>query len=137
MSLTTYVRQTREGQATISVTHADRLLDWVYLPDIEVTLAGHREPAGRAGPVERAPDFAIEVLSPINVETRNSLKVELYMRAGTRLLWVVNPENETITAYRPGEVTTVHRAGSTIDAKPVLESFSLDVAALFDAARDS
>jgi Uma2 family endonuclease len=57
-------------------------------------------------------------------------KVAFYMRAGTQLLWVIDPEMETITSHRPGESPTVHASGG-LPASPVLAGFVLDVERLF------
>lgn len=58
------------------------------------------------------------------------------MDAGTSLLWVVDPEEETIRAFRPGEPTQVYRAGDLADASPVLGAFELDVADFFGTLRE-
>ena len=85
--------------------------------------------------MKRAPEFAVEVLSPDDRVMHWLERVDLYMRAGTKLLWVVDPEEETIRAFRPGERARVARAGDTLDALPVLATFELDVGAFFAAVR--
>ena len=106
----------------------------VFLPDINLTLAGRlpKGPeAGQHGPVSVAPDFALEVVSPGDSVGRVLEKAEFYMRSGTRLLWLVDPDTETISVYRPGQAPTVHRAPTLLDAQPVLRDFSLDIGGLF------
>jgi Uma2 family endonuclease len=82
------------------------------------------------------PDFAIEVVSPGDYPGRIFERADFYMRAGTGLLWFVDPETESITAYRPGQAPTVHRAPAVIGALPVLRDFHLDVASLFATLHD-
>ncbi|MEO9254890.1 MAG: Uma2 family endonuclease [Tepidiformaceae bacterium] len=129
-----YLRQTREGVVVNEVRHVVRAEERVFLPDINVTLAG-RIPKDRAsrlqGPLALTPDFAIEVISPGDNPGRLFERADFYMRTGTSLLWFVDPETESITVYRPGQAPTIHRAGDTIDAHPVLRDFHLDVAGLF------
>jgi Uma2 family endonuclease len=49
---------------------------------------------------EGAPDLAIEVLSPSNRPYQVRAKVADYLAAGCRLVWVVDPVGESVTAYR-------------------------------------
>jgi Uma2 family endonuclease len=90
----------------------------------------------KTGPVAVNPDFAIEVVSPGDYPGRIFERADFYMRAGTGLLWFVDPETESITAYRPGQAPTVHRAPAVIGALPVLRDFHLDVASLFAYLHD-
>jgi Uma2 family endonuclease len=136
IELGNYLRLTGEGRVSTEVRHADRDLDWVYLPDLHVTLMENRRPAGR-GAVAGHPDFAIEVLSPDDRTSRVLAKVGLYMAGGTALLWVIDPEDETVTVYRRGEPVSVHGAGETLDAKPVLRDFTLDLDAFFASIRSA
>jgi Uma2 family endonuclease len=55
--LNLYLRQTGEGRVSTEVRHADRGQDWVYLPDLHVTLTQNRRPSG-GGAVEGHPCFA-------------------------------------------------------------------------------
>ena len=125
---------TGEGVVRNEVRHAARSEDWVYLPDIHIHIRTGSEaelaPQPR-GVVERAPDFGIEVLSPDDRPQRWIERVSLYMRAGTRLLWIVDPREETIRVYRPGMDSRMVRAGDVLDGEPVLKGFKLDVGAFF------
>jgi Uma2 family endonuclease len=129
-----YLRATREGSVTNELRHVVRQEERVFLPDISFLLANHipRDPEmRRRGPIPIQPDFAIEVLSPDDQPGRLFERAAFYMRAGTSLLWFVDPDFETITAYRPDQSPTVHAAPATLDASPVLRDFHLDLAALF------
>ncbi|MDR1909868.1 MAG: Uma2 family endonuclease [Spirochaetaceae bacterium] len=46
-----------------------------------------------------APDLIIEVLSPSNPRHDLLLKFNLYLRAGVREYWVVDPETKTVIVY--------------------------------------
>ena len=134
-----YLQRTKEALLGPSVTHVYASEERVFLPDLMVTLKG-RIPTDRRtrlyGPVPVQPDMAIEVLSPGESTGRTLERADFYMRAGTTLLWLVDPETESITVYRPNQAPTVHRPPSTIDAKPVLRGFSLDLTALFAALHE-
>jgi Uma2 family endonuclease len=75
-----------------------------------------------------APDLAVEILSP-NDRCRELLdKVGEYLQAGTRLVWVVDPDGRTVTVYR--SPTDVERIGfdDTLDGEDVLPGFSCRLA---------
>lgn len=131
-----YLRAHPEGRLATGLRHIDRTESRVYLPDLSLSSAAARPPRGSTAPVEAAPDFAIEVLSPEDRASRVLDKADFSMRAGTRLLWLVDPEGESITVYRPGQQPLLHRAPEVIDARPVLSGFQLDIAALFAVLAD-
>ncbi len=55
----------------------------------------------RLGFCDGAPDLAIEVLPPSEKASEVQVKVYESLTAGTRLVWVVDPRSETVTAYHP------------------------------------
>jgi Uma2 family endonuclease len=113
--------------------HLEREDEWVFLPDVSVTLRSRLEGVSFAEnvPVEVLPDFAIEVLSPDDRAGRVARKVTHYMRAGVPLLWVIDPEAREVTVWRPGGSPTVVTPPGSLDAAPVLPEFSVDLEALF------
>ncbi len=129
-----YLRQTGEGRLHTELRHAHRDDEWVFLPDISVTLTNRLPgpPAEVRGPVEVMPDFAIEVLSPDDQPGRVTQRIAHYMKSGVRLLWIIDPDNEQVTTWQPGRDPVLVTGGS-LDAAPVLPRFSLDLEALFAA----
>ena len=132
-----HLRVSKEGRVVVEVRHAARPQDWVFLPDLNVRLKkpGDGGPQAR-GAVEGVPDWAVEVLSPDDRVSRWLERVSLYMESGTKLLWVIDPGEETIRAYRPGATARVFRAGDVIDAEPVLQGFELDIADFWATVRE-
>lgn len=134
-----YLRRTGEGRVSTELRHVHRPLEWVFLPDVSVTLRSRQpEPPGARTnePVDVLPDLAIEILSPDDRFGRVARKTSHYMEAGVPLLWVVDPEAENITVFRPGEAPVEATAPEKLSAAPVLESFELDLAELFASLRD-
>jgi Uma2 family endonuclease len=77
-----------------------------------------------------APDFAVEVISPDDAYAEVDLKVEQWLRAGARLVWVVNTRTQKVMVHTPDAI--VNRAGrDTLDGGDVLRGFSCSVAELF------
>lgn len=131
-----YLHDTREGRGETELRHVDTREERVYLPDVAVTLKGPSPAEAGRGPVEIAPDFAIEVLSPDDRAGDIIDRVQFYLRAGVQLTWIVDPERETVTVYRPGAAPEEHRAPEKLDARPVLASFEADLAELFAVLHD-
>ncbi len=131
-----YLHDTREGRGETEVRHVDRREQRVYLPDLAVTLKGQSPAESGRGPVQVAPDFAIEVLSPDDRAGDIIDRVQFYLRAGVQLTWIVDPERESVTVYRPGAAPEEHRAPGKLDAHPVLSAFEADLAELFAVLHD-
>ena len=134
IELGTYLRQTGEASVDTELRHLRREDDWVFLPDISITLRTHPQPvpAETLDPVEVMPDFAIEVLSPDDQPGRVTQRIAHYMRAGIPLLWVIDPEGERVTVWRPGEAPSDLAAPAIVTGAPVLPSFELDLSTLFN-----
>ena len=79
-----------------------------------------------------APDLAVEIVSPSNTAQEILHKVEDYLEAGTRLVWVVEPRRRTVTEYRSWKEVRLLREGNTLDGYDVLSGFSVRVAEIFD-----
>ena len=136
--LGTYLRESREGRVVTEVRYATMTAvdQRVFLPDLNVIPAADAASIPGTGLVRTHPAFAIEVLSPEDRPVRIADRVQFYLRNGTRLLWLVDPEDRTVTVFRPDAETLTYTAADTIDASPVLSSFELNLADLFAAIRD-
>jgi Uma2 family endonuclease len=58
-------------------------------------------------------------------------KAHEYLRAGTRLVWVIDPEAKTAWAYRPGSERLTLTMDDALDGADVLAGFTLPLAELF------
>jgi Uma2 family endonuclease len=77
------------------------------------------------------PDLAVEVLSPSNTAAEMARKCSEYFLAGTRLLWLVDPEKRTVAVYRQADECVVLNQSETLDGEPVFLDFQLPLCALF------
>ena len=76
-----------------------KLGDRLVKPDIAfVSTARLPENRRQASPV--APDLAVEVVSPTDIQYRVVEKAFAYLNAGTRLVWIIEPVGKTVTVYR-------------------------------------
>ena len=83
-----------------------------------------------------APDLAVEVLSPNDLAYEIDRKIEEYLGAGVRLIWVVNPQTKTVKIHRPagallGSFAYLNEQ-DTIKGEDVLPDFECRVAEFFD-----
>lgn len=104
-----------------------------FVPDIAF-VSWERLPRGDARAVRQfrsAPDMAIEVLSPGQGMTRFLAKIAFYLRHGVRLVWVVDPETETVTALSPGTDPQTLGRGDALDGGDVLPGLRLGIDEIF------
>ena len=104
----------------------------VRSPDASFVAAG-RLPGDRgpAGFIEMAPDLAVEVLSPADRRREVLGKVGEFLDAGSRLVWVLDPEQRTAAAYR--SPTDVRRLGENdcLDGEDVIPGFACVLGDIF------
>ena len=78
-----------------------------------------------------APDLAVEVVSPSERTAEVLAKVADYLEAGTRLVWVVYPQTQTIVVYRPSAEVRLLSVGDTLEGEDVMPGFACPVADVF------
>lgn len=78
-----------------------------------------------------APDLAVEILSPTNRAAEMQRKVLDYLDAGSRMVWVIDPESRTAVSY--GSRTDIRLLGpdQALDGGDVLPGFHLPLMRLF------
>jgi Uma2 family endonuclease len=108
----------------------ERNPDTVRAPDVGFV---HRDrvpdPLPR-GYAEFAPDLAVEVLSPDDRPGEVLAKVADWLRAGTRLVWIVDPIRGTARVYRADGTESFATVDDSLDGEDVLPGFSLALAAV-------
>ncbi|MGQ9632305.1 MAG: Uma2 family endonuclease [bacterium] len=106
--------------------------DTVRAPDISFV---SRERIPREGIPEGfwpfAPDLAVEVISPSDRFEEVQMKVEDYLRAGTRMVWIVEPRTETVTVYRPPKSARILTSDDALEGEDVIPGFLCEVRNIF------
>jgi len=77
------------------------------------------------------PDLAVEVVSPNDLVKELEEKVEEYLRAGVRLVWVVHPDIHTVQVYRADGTTGRFREHDELSGEDVIPGFRCKVDDLF------
>ncbi len=78
------------------------------------------------------PDLCVEVMSPSNSLRKLKDKAKEYLFAGVRAVWIVNPDERTVTIITEPLESRVLEAGATLDGGDVLPGFTCKVADLFE-----
>jgi Uma2 family endonuclease len=105
--------------------------DTVRAPDVAFVTAerigGKLAPGYFPGP----PDLAVEVLSPDDRADEVLAKVQDWLEAGCRAVWVVDPRTRTVTVYRSPREIVVLGESETFSGGDLLPGFSLPVSECF------
>lgn len=106
--------------------------DTVRAPDIAFLKKDRIPVTGRpakffVGP----PDLAVETMSPGDTVYEVDQKVREWLAAGTQLVWIINPKQQTVTVHRPDNSAKVLSSGDPLDGEDVVPGFQIPVADLF------
>ncbi|MBP1467475.1 Uma2 family endonuclease [Candidatus Chloroploca sp. M-50] len=94
----------------------------IRAPDVAF-VAAERIPADAPAFLPLAPDLVIEIISPSETARSIAEKVSDYLRTGTRLLWLVYPEQQEVQAYAPDQPFHIYRSTDALDGRGILPGF--------------
>lgn len=78
-----------------------------------------------------APLLAVEILSPSDKHEEITEKVEEYLKAGVKLVWLVDPDFRTVQVFQPEQEPELFNIKHTLHADPHLPGFAVPVASIF------
>ena len=84
------------------------------------------------GYYEVVPDIVGEVVSPNDTAREIDDKARMWIRYGTGLVWVLNPDTRTVAVYSQDGTVTVLGDGDVLDGGDVMRGFTYNVADIFD-----
>lgn len=129
-----HVRVNRLGVVTTEGTgfRLARDPDTVRCPDVSF-VSRTRVPPDEIGQgiIEGAPDLAVEVLSPSDTVFEIEEKVEEYLAAGARAVWVVNPKHRRVTVYAHSAPPRVLHEDDALEGGEILPGFTCPVREIF------
>jgi Uma2 family endonuclease len=82
--------------------------------------------------IDGAPLLAVEVLSATDETLEVHEKITSYLDAGTPQVWVVDPYDQTVTVYRPGQSPVMYNDTQDLPGDPELPGFRCRVAEIFE-----
>lgn len=91
-------------------------------------LPGEQLPVGY---VRIAPDLVVEVISPNELADEVESKIDEYLAAGVRLVWIVYPVARTIKIHRANGTIGWLREHDVLDGEDVLPGFRCQIRELF------
>ncbi len=104
----------------------------VRRPDASYILRG-RLPHGPTGQghCRTCPDLAVEVVSPGDIYYEIESKVDEYLSAGVKQVWIVSPLTRQVVVYQKGKTPAHFQAEDEFTCGDLLPGFSCPVDALF------
>ncbi len=89
-------------------------------------------PNGRiANKFEIAPDWTIEILSPDQSANRVIRKITFCLNHGTKLGWLIDPEDESVSIFRRDRTPEVKADTDLLPALEILQDWQISTADLF------
>ena len=109
-------------------THPDtvRAPDASFVTQMRIDTLGNTE-----GFFPGAPDLAVEVISPNDTYTQVADKALEWLRAGTQMVIVIDPNKKTATIYKDLDDIVILTELQTIDGGSLLPGWSLSLQDLF------
>jgi Uma2 family endonuclease len=131
--LGTFVKQKSLGRVYGAETGfwISRDPDTVRAPDVAFVAADRVAMQPAKGFLEGAPDLAVEVLSPSDRPAEVVAKVQDWLQAGCRCVWVVDPQTQTVSVHQPNRPAVVLGVEGQLAGQDVLPGFMLPVADVF------
>jgi Uma2 family endonuclease len=134
--ITAYVDKHNLGEVTAAETGFTLSTDpdVVRAPDVAFIAKARLTPiTGKFYPF--APDLAVEVVSPGDTAHQIRRKTAQFLHAGTRLIWVVYPDQRLVDVYRPDHDSTSYENVGTLDGFEMLPGLNLDLKEVFKKLR--
>ncbi len=104
--------------------------DTVRAPDVAFV---HRDRLPTPEPIgfpDLAPDLVVEVLSPGDRPGELLAKIADWLSAGTRLVWVIDPERRLARVYRQDGTERIVGVEESLDGEDVVPGFSCPLGAV-------
>jgi Uma2 family endonuclease len=80
---------------------------------------------------EQRPKLVVEVLSPTDRWGKVTRRLAHFLSRGIPLVWLVDPEDRSVTVYRPGQLPQVFEENEELTGFDVLPEFRCRVADFF------
>lgn len=105
--------------------------DTVRAPDVAFVRAERLALSRSEGFFQGAPDLAVEVLSPGDRASEVTAKVQDWLDAGSSVVWVVDPQTNTVSVHQGRGEATILRSGDTLTGGELIPGLRIAVAELF------
>jgi Uma2 family endonuclease len=86
----------------------------------------------KASFIDGPPVLAVEVLSPYDKQREIDEAIEEYLDCGVRVVWIIDPFDETVIVYRPGQEPVLFNRSQQLSGDPELPGFRCRVGEIFE-----
>jgi Uma2 family endonuclease len=114
------VRLLRNPDTIVGIDVAYISADVVALQSLATTL------------IDGVPLLAVEILSPSDTQDDINEKIDLYLRAGVALVWIVDPHHKTVKIFRANVPPVLVNIDGELTAEPHLPGFRVAVKEIFE-----
>ena len=104
----------------------------VRIPDVSFVPADRMQHIDLDRRISGAPPLAVEVVSPTDLAQDLAHKVDQYLEAGARMVWVVYPKTHEVHVFERGGAASVLSSDEQLEAADLLPGFSVPVSRLFE-----
>ncbi len=80
---------------------------------------------------EGPPVLAVEILSPSDTHEGVVEKINIYLECGVQVIWIFDPDFETLTVHRPNSAPFMLRSHEMLDGHPELPNLNVLVKDFF------
>jgi Uma2 family endonuclease len=130
--LRAWTRQSGGGIVLVEAGYIiQRQPDRVRLPDVSF-VRGPGTVDLPEGYFERAPDLAVEIVSPNDKAGDLEEKLEDYRQIAVPMVWVVFPATRTVIAHTADGLARIHRGADVIHGGEVLPGFERPITSFFE-----
>ena len=105
--------------------------DTVRAPDVAFVRSERTGLIRARGYAELAPDLLAEILSPDDRPAEVLAKIADWLAAGTKIVWLVDPERAEVRVYRQDGSLSVLRGNDALDGEDVLPGFACPLMQVF------
>jgi Uma2 family endonuclease len=106
--------------------------DTIRAADLAFVSKGRLTELSDEGYLNVAPELVVEIMSPDDRWSEVKKKLRDYFSIGVRVVWVIDPASQTVSAYRSLTEVSEHTVEQTLAAEEILPGFTLPIKRLFE-----
>jgi len=126
-----FVHPRRLGRVFIE-TGYQLTAETVRIPDVSFAPAERMREIDLDKRIKGAPALAIEVVSPTDLAEELTQKVNQYLIAGAKAVWVFYPKTREVQVFRPDGTSFIRREPGSLEEPDLFPGFSLDLKTVFE-----
>jgi Uma2 family endonuclease len=104
----------------------------VRIPDVSFVPAERMREIDLDKRIQGAPALAIEVVSPTDLAEELTQKMNQYLIAGAKAVWVFYPKTREVQVFHPGGTNLIRREPESLEEPDLFPGFSLDLKTVFE-----